>query len=196
MSHGPYWNALRWALDAPHNGPSAVAQHPGRRTIGIDSPFRGTIRVMLRGAKAAPVPRGAPGRSVAVAQSLGMRKTPVNGTIQLLGLGAPEQVLATPSGNRENLDLLEYAEFTGDIAGPVTLHSYAKLTCDATHLNARSLHGMNSSYGAAATSSDIVRTSCAQYTFAVNAIDLWSMSRLVTNRFFGAQYDPKSRRTT
>ena len=82
----------------------------------------------------APTPGGAPARSVVVAQSFGMQKTAISGTLALVGITAPERLITTPSGFCHRFGVREFTEYSGDITGSVTFEADGKGTCDLTHL--------------------------------------------------------------
>ena len=83
---------------------------------------------------AAPVPGGAPARSVEVAQSLGMQKTAISGTLALVELTAPAPPVVTPSDFCHWFGVREFTAFSGDITGSVIFDGDAKFPCDNTHL--------------------------------------------------------------
>jgi hypothetical protein len=87
-------------------------------------------------APTAPAPIGA-GPTSFLADSAGLQKSGISGTMALVALGPPERRIVTPAGMIHLWEMPEYSVFAGDIAGPVTFHASASRTSDGTHLICR-----------------------------------------------------------
>jgi hypothetical protein len=75
--------------------------------------------------------------STSLAQSAGVQKTSISGTIELVSLEPPGRRTVTPSGVIHMWELPEHTQFTGAVVGPVTFHASANRSGDGTHLVSR-----------------------------------------------------------
>jgi hypothetical protein len=68
----------------------------------------------------------------AIAQASAWR--PINGTMDIVGVGAPGGVLITPGGQCHFTDLPVLTRLSGDVAGLVTFHESNETPCAGGHL--------------------------------------------------------------
>jgi hypothetical protein len=89
------------------------------------------------GAPTVPTAIGPATTSTSLADSAGVQKTNISGTIALVSLDPPERKMVTPAGLIHLWEMPEHSLFTGDIVGPVTFDASASRTSDGTHLVSR-----------------------------------------------------------
>ncbi len=67
------------------------------------------------------------------AYTAGVEKVSITGTMVALSDGPPVRVIVTPSGNCRYWDFEGFAQFEGDVQGPVTFHRQLNTPCDGSH---------------------------------------------------------------
>jgi len=81
-----------------------------------------------------PPNRTASPRAALAANVAGTEKTPISGTIQILGIDPPTRTLVTPSDMCRNWNIAEHTVYYGDVQGSVTYIANTKGDCSLTHL--------------------------------------------------------------
>jgi hypothetical protein len=78
--------------------------------------------------------RTAAPRAALAANVAGTQKTPISGTLQIVGVDPPTRTLVTPSDMCRLWNVAEHTVYSGDVQGSVTYIANTKGDCSLTHL--------------------------------------------------------------
>jgi len=78
--------------------------------------------------------RTAAPRAALAANVAGTQKTPISGTLQIVGVDPPTRTLVTPSDMCRQWKVAEHTVYSGDVQGSVTYIANTKGDCSLTHL--------------------------------------------------------------
>ena len=92
-------------------------------------------------APVSPPSRTAPPGAAVAANIAGTEKTPISGTIQIVGLDPPTRTIVTASDRCHQWDGVEYTVYSGDVQGSVTYVANVKGDCALTHFTVSGTFG-------------------------------------------------------
>jgi hypothetical protein len=78
--------------------------------------------------------RTASPRAALAANTAGTEKTPISGTLQIVGVDPPTRTFVTSSDRCHQWNVAEHTVYSGDLQGSVTYIGNPKFDCSLTHL--------------------------------------------------------------
>ena len=90
---------------------------------------------------ASPPNRTVSPRAAMAANIAGTEKTPISGTLQIVGLDPPTRTLVTPSDRCHLWNGVEHTVYSGDVQGSVTYIANVKGDCALTHFTVSGTFG-------------------------------------------------------